>query len=88
MYKEVNKMHQTDVAYIAGLIDGEGTVTLSHRHRNETRHLIVSISNTELPLLDYVLDTIGAGKITRKRISPITHLVIPTQYPIVRLWHY
>jgi len=28
MYKEVKLLDQTDAAYIAGLIDGEGTVTL------------------------------------------------------------
>ena len=52
MYKEVKEMSQIDSAYIAGLIDGEGTVTLSCRHRSENRHLVISISNTELPLLE------------------------------------
>ena len=73
MYREVIHMALTDAAYIAGLIDGEGTVTLSRRHRNENRHLVVSISNTELPLLDYVLHTVGAGKITGKRTSQSHH---------------
>ncbi|MDC1288082.1 LAGLIDADG family homing endonuclease [Gammaproteobacteria bacterium] len=66
MYKEVKLLAQTDTAYIAGLIDGEGTVTLSRRHRNENRQLVVSISNTDRPLLEYVLTSIGAGKITGK----------------------
>lgn len=39
MVKEVIRMGQADAAYIAGLIDGEGSVTLSRRHRNENRHL-------------------------------------------------
>ena len=73
MYKEVNGMDQTDAAYIAGLIDGEGTVTLSRRHRNENRHLVVSISNTDRPLLEYVLNTVGAGKITGKKTSQSHH---------------
>lgn len=73
MYKEVKLLDQTDAAYIAGLIDGEGTVTLSRRHRNENRQLVVSISNTDRPLLDYVLSTIGAGKITGKRTSQSHH---------------
>ena len=47
MYREVKKLGQTDAAYIAGLIDGEGTVTLSRRHRNENRQLVISISNTD-----------------------------------------
>jgi hypothetical protein len=67
MYKEVKLLDPIDSAYIAGLIDGEGTVTLSRRHRSENRQLVVSISNTERPLLEYVLNSVGAGKITGKR---------------------
>jgi O-phosphoseryl-tRNA(Cys) synthetase len=73
MYKEVKLLDQTDSAYIAGLIDGEGTVTLSRRHSNENRQLVVSISNTDRPLLEYVLSTVGAGKITGKRVSQPHH---------------
>lgn len=54
-------------AYLAGLVDGEGTVTLSRRHKSENRQLVVSISNTELPLLQYVLEVVGVGKITSKK---------------------
>ena len=73
MYKEVRRSAETDSAYIAGLIDGEGTVTLSRRHKSENRHLVISISNTELPLLEYVLTSVGAGKITGKRIYQPHH---------------
>src|SRR3990172_6653365 len=58
---------------MAGLIDGEGTVTLSRRHRNDQRQLVVSIANTERRLLEWTLDTAGAGKITGKRISSPIH---------------
>jgi hypothetical protein len=58
-------------AYIAGLIDGEGTVTLSRRHANERRQLVVSIVSTERNILDWVLMQIGVGKVTNKRtVSP------------------
>lgn len=73
MYKEVRLLVETDAAYIAGIIDGEGTVTLSRRHRSENRQLVVSISNTERPLLEYVLDSVGAGKITGKRTYQSHH---------------
>ncbi len=72
-YRKVADLPLTDAAYIAGLIDGEGTITLSRRHANENRQLVVSISNNEKPLLDYVLTTIGAGKITNKRKSQSHH---------------
>lgn len=60
-------------AYIAGLIDGEGTITLSRPHVNESRRLVVSIANTELQLLQFVLAEVGAGKITRKRAYSQRH---------------
>ena len=62
-----------DAAYIAGLIDGEGTVTLSRKHRNENRQVAVTISNTDLRLLDYVLKTVRMGKITRTRTVSERH---------------
>jgi hypothetical protein len=62
-------------AYIAGLIDGEGTVTLSRLHANESRRLVVSIVSTEIELLQFVLDQAGAGKITRKRAYSDRHAV-------------
>ena len=60
-------------AYIAGLIDGEGTVTLSRLHSNESRRLVVSIANTEIQLLKFVIEQVGAGKITRKRSRCVRH---------------
>lgn len=92
MYKQIRPWAQTDAAYIGGLVDGEGTVTLSRRHRSENRQLVVSISNTERPLLEYVLYTVGAGKITsRLPVKEPTNLTtpraIPIRSPIDRPWH-
>lgn len=72
-YRTVSKLRTTEAAYIAGLIDGEGTIALSRRHRNEERQLVVSISNTERSLLEYVLKTVGAGRITAKRTYKSQH---------------
>ena len=64
-------LQPTAAAYIAGLIDGEGTITLSRRHANERRQLVVSIVSTEPEILEWVLHEIDAGKLTRKRtVSP------------------
>jgi hypothetical protein len=73
IYKSTNQLNLTDAAYIAGLIDGEGTVTLSRKHRNENRQLAVSISNTERNLLEFVLSVVGAGKITSKKTVQTHH---------------
>ena len=47
MNRNVIELATIDAAYIAGLIDGEGTITLTRLHRNQNRQLVVSISNTE-----------------------------------------
>ena len=72
-YNKTNVLFPVDATYIAGLIDGEGTVTMSRKHKNDNRQLVISISNTESPLLEYVLEKAGAGKITRKKIYKENH---------------
>jgi len=72
-YRVVNALGATDAAYIAGLVDGEGTVTLSRLHRNENRRLVVCISNNDLTMLQHVKDRIGAGRITSKRVYSPRH---------------
>jgi hypothetical protein len=66
-------LSSVDAAYLAGLIDGEGTTRLSRKHAGEKRQLVVSISNTELPLLAYAVRQIGAGKITTKKTASARH---------------
>jgi len=66
-YRLVNRLDLPTAAYLAGLVDGEGTVTLTRVHRNENRRLVVCIANNDLSLLEYVRDAVGAGKITAKR---------------------
>jgi len=66
-YRKVNRLDPVMAAYLAGLIDGEGTVTLTRQHRNEGRRLVVCISNNELGILEFAKECIGAGRITTKR---------------------
>ena len=73
VYRSVKTLTAVDAAYLAGLIDGEGTVTLSRRHLKDQRQLVVSIANTERQILEWTLDTVGAGKITGKRIVSALH---------------
>ena len=67
------RLSSPTAAYIAGLVDGEGTITLTVQHRGENRRLVVSISNTELPLLEYVRQQVGVGRITSKRTYSSKH---------------
>lgn len=73
-YRKTAELSEIDAAYVAGLIDGEGTVTLSRKHAGENRQLSVSISNTERDILEFVLQRVGAGKITRKRVAKLEHV--------------
>ena len=72
-YKKVKKLKKEDAAYIAGIIDGEGTITLSVKQKGGTEHLAVTVSNTELPLLLYLSKVIGAGKVTNKKTYKAHH---------------
>lgn len=69
----VNSLSPEEAAYLAGLIDADGSVTLTRRHRNENRHATVSISNTDRSLLRFALTVIGAGKVTNKRATGAHH---------------
>jgi hypothetical protein len=73
VYKVARTLTIDEAAYLAGLIDGEGTITLSRRHTNEMRQLVVSISSTEPELVDWAISTTGVGKITRKRTTSDKH---------------
>lgn len=72
-YREVRTLSESEAAYLAGLIDGEGTIALSRRHRSEERQLVVTISSTERRLLEYVRQIVGAGRITTKRTYRDNH---------------
>ena len=72
-YREALNLSPEEAAYLAGLIDGEGTITLGRKHKGDNRQLIVSISSTERPILEYVQRISGVGKITGKRIYEPRH---------------
>jgi hypothetical protein len=74
-YARTRLLAEADAAYIAGLVDGEGTITLSRRHARDRRQLVLSIANTETCLLEFVLRCVGAGKITRKKTTADHHTV-------------
>lgn len=59
-------MNSEEKAYIAGIIDGEGTVTLARRHRNKMPSPEVSIANNHLELLRWIKSKIGAGTIIKR----------------------
>ncbi len=65
LHRQVTRLDTSEAAYIAGLIDGEGTVTLTRAHRNENRRLVVCISNNEIAILRFVKSVTGAAAADR-----------------------
>lgn len=60
-------MTETEKAYIAGIIDGEGSIMLTRFHKNQYPSPCISIASTDLELLEWVKLKIGNGKITSKK---------------------
>lgn len=65
--KETDTMNELDLAYAAGLIDGEGTVTLGKSHSSDCfRHPIVSMSSTTYELIDFLVINFGGKAVNHK----------------------
>ena len=64
-------MKLVDVAYLAGLIDGEGTITLVRE--TKFRKPSVSIASTSFELVSWCKETVGAGTIASKRLYKSHH---------------
>jgi hypothetical protein len=63
---------EIEKAYIAGIVDGEGTVTLALHHKNETPGPYVSVANNNLELLEWIRSK-ADGCITKKRKNKPHH---------------
>lgn len=73
LYQKVNSLSESEKGYVAGIIDGEGTITLSVKQKGGTRHLSVTVSGTESALINYLPRVIGAGRITNKKVYKLHH---------------
>ncbi|WP_346893824.1 hypothetical protein [Clostridium sp. UBA871] len=60
-------MTEVEKAYIAGIIDGEGSIMLQRFHTNQYPAPCVSIASTTIELLTWLKDTIGYGVIIKKK---------------------
>lgn len=71
--KKIKRLSITERSYIAGIIDGEGSITLTIKQKGGTRHLAIFVSSTDKSLLEYLQKVIGAGKIIAKRVYKSHH---------------
>lgn len=58
-------MNDNDIAYAAGLIDGEGSILLVKAHSSENRTPHVTMGSTTIELVEWMRDIFG-GKIVNK----------------------
>ena len=59
-------MTPTDKAYIAGIIDGEGSIILIRFHQKQFPSPCVSIASTSLELLEWLRNTTKVGIIKKQ----------------------
>lgn len=62
-----------EAAYLAGIIDGEGSITLTRMHESEHRRPCITISSTDMELLVYIQSVNGGTIINKKNYKPSFH---------------
>ena len=65
-------MRREELIYTAGLMDGEGSVLLTHHHNNEHRHPTVTIPSTTYIFMTFLKKTFG-GCVSSKRPNKKHH---------------
>ncbi|WP_261180560.1 LAGLIDADG family homing endonuclease [Anaerobacillus sp. CMMVII] len=65
-------MNNIEAAYLAGIIDGEGTITLTKMNNTHNRRQVISIASTDLELLTYVQELTGGCISNKKIISQVS----------------
>jgi len=67
-------MTPEEKAYIAGIIDGEGSIMLTRFHKNQHHAPCVTIASTTLELLEWIQLKTGVGTIKlKKNYKPSIH---------------
>lgn len=64
-------MKDLDIGYIAGIIDGEGTITLTKD--KEFRYPVISVASCTLSILEELRRICGGGVISSKKTYKPTH---------------
>lgn len=66
-------MEKWEAAYLAGIIDGEGSITLTRIHTNEHRRPCITIASTDKELLIYIQSLTGGTINDKKNYKPNMH---------------
>lgn len=60
-------LEEIEKAYLAGIVDGEGTVTLARHHKNEMPAPCVSVANNNRALLKWIQTRLGGTIVSKKK---------------------
>lgn len=60
-------MNEIQKAYVAGIIDGEGSIMLQSFHKNQLPSPCVSVASNSMELLIYLKQIISCGVIVKKK---------------------
>lgn len=55
-----------DLSYIAGLFDGEGSVTLTRREGRDIQYVALSLSNTHREIVERIKQSLGCGSVHKQ----------------------
>ncbi|MEY2192917.1 LAGLIDADG family homing endonuclease [Neobacillus sp. BF23-41] len=66
-------MESWEAAYIAGIIDGEGSITLTRMHENENRRPCITVASTDKELLVYIRSLTDGTINSKKNYNPERH---------------
>jgi hypothetical protein len=66
-------MESWEAAYIAGIIDGEGSITLTRMHENENRRPCITVASTDKELLVYLRSLTDGTINSKKNYNPERH---------------
>ncbi|MFC0477163.1 LAGLIDADG family homing endonuclease [Robertmurraya beringensis] len=66
-------MKEWEASYVAGIIDGEGSISLTRMHKGEFRRPCISISSTDKELLIYIKRLTGGVINNKKNYNPERH---------------
>lgn len=69
--RKVNNITIEDAAYLAGFVDGEGSIIL-HRSRDRTA-MRIAITNTNKGVIDWIQTITGVGNIVEKKSKNAKH---------------
>lgn len=67
--KACSELTKEQAAYIAGIMDGEGSVMIASRGDHRSYSTLISVTNTSRPLLDWLLEKTAIGGVHDQHVA-------------------